>query len=77
VKPNLSSEEERRLRAAFQAVRSHDVGLSITSIRIDEGRARVRVSRRDTLDGKAMTPIEQTFVLARGPGGWTIREITQ
>ena len=38
--------------------------------------AKVRVSRQDTIDGNAIR-LQQLFTMAKGPEGWTIREIGQ
>jgi hypothetical protein len=77
LRPNLSSEDERRLRAAFDSGQSQQVSLSIVSIQISGSEARVRVSRRDTFKGRAMDLGQQTWVLVKSGGGWTVREIGQ
>jgi serine/threonine-protein kinase len=75
VRPNLSAEDERKLRAAFDSGQSQQVSISIGSIQVSGAEARVRVTRRDTFKGRGMEPLQQTWVLVKGPGGWTIREI--
>jgi len=74
VKPNLSADEEQRLQAAFQATATQRVAITITAIQISGAQATVRMSRRDSVDGHTVTT-QQTLNLAKGPGGWTIREI--
>jgi hypothetical protein len=74
VKPNLSGPEERTLRATFDQVRSHQIEMTVGPIEIDGARARVRLSRQDTIDGKPYS-FQQSLVLAKDGGGWTIREI--
>jgi serine/threonine-protein kinase len=74
VKPNLSGQEERTLRATFAQVRSHEIELTIGPIRVDGRQARVQLTRNDTIDGKAFT-FQQTLVLAKDGATWTIREI--
>jgi eukaryotic-like serine/threonine-protein kinase len=74
VKPNLSNDEEQRLQAAFQASATQRVSISIVGIQISGPQATVRVNRRDSVDGHTVAT-QQTLTLARGPGGWTIREI--
>jgi hypothetical protein len=37
----------------------------------------VRASRQDTVNGKAMRPLQQTFRLALRDGAWTIQSIGQ
>jgi tetratricopeptide (TPR) repeat protein len=77
VKPNLSGDEEKRLRESFRAVKSHEVGISVDSVQIDGPRAVVRVSRQDTINGNAMKPLQQTFHLLSRDGAWAIESIGQ
>ncbi len=76
VKPNLSAEEEKRLRAVFKQYKSYKVSVTVSSIQLDGALARVRVSRQDTIDGKPFT-LQQLLTMTKGPEGWTIREIGQ
>jgi len=76
VKPNLSGREEQTIRDSFKAVRNHQVNLSLGAIEIAGAQATVRVSRQDTLDGRAAR-FQQTFTLVKGPSGWVIKEIGQ
>jgi serine/threonine-protein kinase len=74
VKPNLSHEEERRLREAFQDGEQH-VSIEILEIKIVADTARVRVLSRYTIDGKAQKPFEQLMSLRRGPSGWVVEDV--
>jgi hypothetical protein len=78
IKPNLSREEEQRLRVSFQAVASR-VRLTIASIDRRGEQAIVVVKRRDTLlDGeREQAPIEreQVWTLQRTGRDWTIVSI--
>jgi len=74
IKPNLSPDEEQRLRAAFQATSSQQVTISIVELRISGGQATVRINRRDAVDGHVAAS-QQTLLLAKSGGGWMIREI--
>ncbi len=76
VKPNLSAEEEKRLRAVFKQYKSYKVSATVTSIQIDGSMARVRISRQDTIDGNPVS-LQQQLTMVKGPEGWTIREIGQ
>jgi serine/threonine-protein kinase len=76
VKPNLSADEEKRLRAIFKQYKSYKVTITVNSIRFEGSEAKVRVARQDTIDGNAFV-LQQVLTMARGPGGWTIREIGQ
>lgn len=77
VKPNMSGDEERKLRAAFDNIKSQEVSLSITSVQIDGSTATVRASRRGSVNGQAVPAVQQIFVLSKSGGAWTIREIGQ
>jgi serine/threonine protein kinase/tetratricopeptide (TPR) repeat protein len=77
VKPNLSSDEEKRLQDAFKAIKSQQVGITVDSIQVDGAQATVRVSRQDTINGKAMRAVHQTFRLVQDGPGWTIQTIGQ
>src|SRR5262252_3301115 len=70
VKPNLSDDEEKRARAAFKSVQSQVVRISVVSLDVHEGRATVKVTRRDTLNGSIVSSFPQTFLLAKDTGGW-------
>lgn len=75
VKPNLTKDEERRTRTAFEAVKSQVVKISILAVEVHGTDAVVRVSRRDTINGSLVSSFPQTFRLARGDAGWGIQEI--
>ncbi len=78
IKPNLSSEEERRLRDGFRAVSSQQVNLTILTIDRRGQEATVVVRRRDTIQpgGRPQTAeSQQTIRLARTTGAWVILEI--
>jgi hypothetical protein len=76
VKPNLSADEEKRLRAIFKLYKSYKVNITISSIHVEGAEAKVRLSRQDTIDGTTF-PMTQLLTMAKGPEGWTIREIGQ
>jgi serine/threonine-protein kinase len=76
LKPNLSGSEEDKLRASFANIKDWRVNISISSVEIDGNRATVRAARNDTVNGKPVS-LRQTFMLTKGAGGWTIREIGQ
>ena len=54
VKPNVSADEEKRLRALFKLYKSYKVDITISSIQVAGSDAKVRVSRQDTIDGNAI-----------------------
>jgi serine/threonine protein kinase len=76
VKPNLSAEDEKRLRAIFKQYKSYKVTVVVNSIQFEGTEAKVRVSRQDTIDGSPIR-LQQLLTMTRGPSGWTIREIGQ
>lgn len=75
VKPNLTQEEQRRARSAFDTVKSHVVKITVMSVDVQGSDAVVRVSRRDTINGSLVSSFPQTFRLARKAGAWAIQEI--
>jgi hypothetical protein len=75
VKPNLSEEEEKRARTAFKSIQSQVVKMNVLSLDVKEGKATVKVSRRDTINGSIVSSFPQTFSLAKETAGWTIQDI--
>jgi len=75
VKPNLSADEERRLRKAFESTRSHEVTITIEGLDCREDRCVARLARRDTLDGSIVSSFPQTLKLGPGKDGLVIEEI--
>jgi hypothetical protein len=65
LRPGLSREDEGKLRAAFDNVRSQEVELV------------VRVVRSGKVNGQAVPTRRETYRLSKGPGGWSIRDIGQ
>jgi hypothetical protein len=77
LKPDLSPDDEKRLREAFKSVKSQRVGLTIDAVEVDGARASVRVSRQDVVNGRPMKPARQTFRLVREGEAWRIQSIGQ
>jgi hypothetical protein len=75
VKPNLSEDEERRVRAAFKSIQTQVVKINVLSLDVKEGKATVKVARRDTINGSIVSSFPQTFLLAKLAAGWTIQDI--
>lgn len=75
VKPNLSEDEERRVRAAFKSIQSQVVKINVLTLEIKDGKATVKVSRRDTINGSIVSSFPQTFQLSRESSGWLIQDI--
>jgi len=75
VKPNLTDEEEKRARMAFKSIQSQVVKMSVLALEVKNGKATVKVSRRDTINGSIVSSFPQTFQLAKVPAGWTIQDI--
>ena len=78
IKPNLSSQEERRLRDAFRDISSQRVTLSVLSISRHGDEASVAVRRRDTIQaaGRQQTAeSHQTLRVAKTNGNWIITDI--
>ena len=76
MKPNLSADEEKRLRAIFKQYKSYKVAISVVSIRVEGAEAQVRVSRQDTVDG-APFQLQQSLTMVRAGDAWVISDIGQ
>lgn len=78
IKPNLSTQEQRRLQDGFRAVTSQRVTLTIRNIERTADRAVVTVRRQDVIQagGREYTSDgQQVLTLTRSPSGWVIIEI--
>jgi uncharacterized membrane protein len=74
LKPNLSAEEEKRLRKAFDSTKSHEATITMDALDCQEARC-AHLLRRDTLDGSIVSSFPQTVRLAQGAQGMVIEEI--
>jgi len=77
VKPNLTLEEERRAKKAFENIRSQTIEMTIQSIEVRDAEATVKVSRRDTINTSVVSGFPQTFSMSKDKDGWSIREIAR
>lgn len=77
VRPGLSGDDERKLRAAFESVRSQEVDLTVQSVSIDGSQAVVHVLRAGRVNGQQVPTQPQTFRLVKRPSGWVIEDIGQ
>ena len=75
VKPNLTEDEEKRARIAFKSIQSQVVKMSVLALDVKDGKATVKVSRRDTINGSIVSSFPQTFQLAKEAAGWMIQDI--
>lgn len=75
VKPNLSTDEEKRAKNAFASVQSQVVRITFLSIDLKENQAVVKVTRRDTINGSIPGSFPQTFTMSKSRTGWVIDEI--
>jgi hypothetical protein len=73
LKPDLSADDEKRLREAFKNSRTDSVGITVESVEIAGDRATVRARRQDVIEGRPTKAVVQTFLLARVGSGWQIR----
>jgi hypothetical protein len=70
---DVSPQLEKGLRDRFKAVKAYAIDFSAPQVEFQgDGRATVRVSRQDTVDGRKQAALQQTFVLDRQGGGWRI-----
>ncbi len=77
LRPNLTAEDERRLRDAFQNVSSQEVEYRVDAISFDGDKASVRVTRTGRVSGQVVPPVRQVLQLVRSNAGWVIAEIGQ
>jgi hypothetical protein len=77
LKPDLSAEDEKRLREAFKVYKPQRVGLTVESVRVQGDRATVRATRQDVIDGRPTKAVPQTFQLVRVGATWQIQSIGQ
>ena len=75
VKPNLSTDEEQRMRKAFQSVQSQEIEMTVLAAEVRDGEAILKVSRRDTINQSIVSSFPQTFTLTRAREGWIIQGI--
>jgi hypothetical protein len=78
VRPSLSADEERRLRASFEQVDRQQIDIRIESIAVTGDTATVRLARQDVVErgGRSQTTASsQTLRLARRGPGWIIVEL--
>jgi hypothetical protein len=73
LKPDLSADDEKRLREAFKNSRTESVGLTVESVEIDGDKATARATRQDVIDGRPTKAVTQTFRLVRVGPTWQIR----
>ena len=78
MRPGLSADEERRLRASFDQVTSQQIDIRIEAITVTGDTATARLARQDTVDmgGRSQTTRStQTLRLARRNADWIIVEL--
>jgi hypothetical protein len=73
LKPTLSAEDERRLREAFKAGGSDQVGITVESVEVDGDHATVRATRQDVIGGRPTKAVVQTFRLVRVGSAWQMQ----
>jgi len=76
VKPSLSAVEEKALRDLFKSGARQQLNLTVESVEVEGGQAKVRTSRQDSIDGRQQKKVQQTFNLTKAPSGWVIRDWT-
>ena len=75
VKPNLTGDEERRLRKAFDSTKTQQVTITVAAVDCQERTCVVRLNRRDTIDATIVSSFPQTMRLAQGESGLVIEQI--
>jgi serine/threonine-protein kinase len=77
LRPSLSGDDERKLRAAFESIRSQEVELTVESVTIDGAQAVARAVRGGKVNGQAVPTRREVYRLSKGPSGWSIVDIGQ
>ena len=78
MRPGLSADEERRLRASFEQVTRQQIDIRIETITVTGDTATARLARQDTVDmgGRSQTSRStQTMRLSRRGADWIIVEL--
>lgn len=75
VKPNLTKDEEERLRRSFETVKSQVVNITVLGVEIEGPRSVVHIARRDTIAGSLVSSFPQTLSFQKGAEGWVIEQI--
>ena len=75
--PTLSGAQEKSLKNAFQATQQQDVRITVGTVELKGGQAKVKLTRNDVINGKQVAPIKQTVNLVKDGDAWTIRSIGQ
>jgi tetratricopeptide (TPR) repeat protein len=74
--PSLSGAQEKQIVASFATAARQDVQIRLLGpVEIKGNEARVKISRGDLVDGKPISPFNQTITLARQGDGWVIKSI--
>jgi len=73
LKPDLSANDEKKLRDLFRSFKAYDVDIQVDSVQFEGERATVLVRRQDTVNGRNQGTRQQTFRLARVGGVWQIQ----
>lgn len=77
LRPDLTADEERRLRDAFQNVTSQQVEYAIESVTLEGSRATLRVTRTGRVSGQSVPAVRQVLRMTKIDGAWVISEIGQ
>jgi serine/threonine protein kinase len=78
IMPTLSGDKEKVLKDGFKLQKKgHDVRITIESVNFSGNEATIRLSRHDTVDGKPIDVMQQSVVLVKSAGGWSIRSVGQ
>ena len=78
IMPTLSGGQEKALKDGFKLQKKgHDVRIRFDSIDFNGNEATIRLTRTDTVNGKPLDPIQQSIVLVKSAGGWSIRSVGQ
>jgi hypothetical protein len=72
VMPDLSADNERKLKESFKDVRYDRVAIEVQSVEVNGDEATARVLRQDTINGRVQKQKRQVYRLARSGSSWRI-----
>jgi hypothetical protein len=72
VMPDLTADNEKKLRESFKNVRYDRVAIEVESVEVSGEEATARVTRQDTINGRVQEQRKLVYRLARSGSSWRI-----
>jgi hypothetical protein len=77
VMPELSSDQEKKLRDYLQSLKSYDVAIQILAVHLGaNGTATAQITRQDTMNGRQGPRQNMTVELVGRGNDWSIRSMS-